>query len=135
MPRPNAAWRFSARSSTTWSASLEDLGVAVGGREGQQDPVAGLHRAAVELGVLGHDPGHRDRGVGPQELLDGRGHQLGLGGEARAVVGVLGQVPQRRADRAPRRVDAGDQEQQRIVPPTCSASAAAVDLGVEQVAW
>ena len=74
MPRPNAAWRFSARSMTTSSASLERRRVAVGGRERQQHPVALVHRAAVELEVLGDEAGHGDRRVGAQELLD-RGRQ------------------------------------------------------------
>ena len=40
MPRPNAAWRLTARSMHDVVGVLEDLGVAVGGRERQQHPVA-----------------------------------------------------------------------------------------------
>jgi len=50
---------------------LELRRVAVGGGEGQQDPVLGLHVDVAEVQVLLHQPGHRDRGIGPQELLHG----------------------------------------------------------------
>jgi hypothetical protein len=70
---------------------LEGLGVAVGRREGQQHPVAGVDRAAADLGALGalgHDAGHGDRGVVAQELLDGEHHHVGILDEAAPVVGV-----------------------------------------------
>ena len=51
MPRPKATWRLRWRSITNSSASLERLGVAVGGGEGEQHPVALGHGAAADLGV------------------------------------------------------------------------------------
>ena len=91
--------------------AVEQRRVAVGRRERQQHPVVDLHRAAVEVVVLGDHAGHRHRGVGPQQLLDGHRHQLGLGDHAAPVVRVRGEVPEARADGAPRRVDAGQQQQ------------------------
>ena len=135
MPRPKAAWRFSARSMTTSSASLEELRVAVGGREGQQHPVVLAHRAAVELEVLDDQPGHRDRRVGPQQLLDRGRHQLGLGDEA---------ARGRRGASARCQSDAPIALQVVSMPAISSSSdraadvvrveRLAVDLGLEQVA-
>ena len=63
MPSPNAAWRFSTRSMRHLVGVGEHLRIAVGGRERQQQPVAFLHRAALELEVLGDEARHRDRRV------------------------------------------------------------------------
>src|SRR4051812_37518132 len=56
----------------------EHGGIAIGGREGQEEPVALAHRTPAagtfELEVLGHEPGHRHRAVEPEEFLD-RGRQ------------------------------------------------------------
>ena len=111
MPSPNAAWRFSSRSTMNVSGSSNLLRVAVGGRERQQHPVVLLHRAAVEVVVLGDHAGHRDRRVGTEELLERERHHLGVVEQALVVLGVLGEVPQRRTDRRPRGVDAGDEQQ------------------------
>ncbi len=90
---------------------LEELGVPVGRRERQQHPVVLAHGAALELEVVDDESGHGDGRVGPQQLLDRGRDQLGLGHQAGPVVGVAGQVPERRADGAPGGVDAGDQQQ------------------------
>ena len=52
---------------------------------------------------------HRDRRVGAQQLLDRGGHQRRLVHEAATILGVRGEMPHRRTDRRPRRVDPGDQ--------------------------
>ena len=57
---------------------------------------------------------------------------VGLGGEALAVVGVLREVPQRRADRRPRGVDAGDHEQHHRAADVIGVQLVAVELGLEQ---
>jgi predicted helicase len=80
-------------------------------REVHEQLVALAHRAPAELGVARDHTRHRDGGVGPKELLDGRGHEPGLGDQARRVVRVGGQVPQRGADAAPGRVDSGDHDE------------------------
>ena len=113
---------------------LERLGVAVGGGEVHQHLVPRLHGAAGVLDVLGHLAGHGHRRVGPQQLLDRGRHQLGLGHQALAVVGVGGQVPQRRADGAPGRVDAGDEDQRRHAEHDAVVDRLAVHLGGEQLA-
>ena len=98
-----------------------------------QHPVAGLHRHAADVDRLPHDAGHGDRGVGPQQLLDRGRDQVGLGDQAPAVVGVLREVPQRGADRAPRRVDAGDDQQLAGAEHVRVRHRLAVDLAVEQL--
>ncbi len=113
---------------------LERLGVAVGRREVHQDLVPRLHGAPVVVDVLGDLAGHRHRGVGPEELLDGGRHQLGLGRQALAVLGVRRQVPQRGADGAPRRVDAGNEHQRRHAEHDPVVHRLPVDLGGEQLA-
>ena len=111
MPSPNAAWRFSCAVDDERVGILELVRIAVGRRERQQHPVVLLHRAAVEVDVLGDHAGHRDRGVRTEELLERERHDLGVVDEALLVVGVLGEVPQRRADRRPGGVDPGDEQQ------------------------
>ena len=51
--------------------------VTVGRRERQQDPVVGLHVDAVPVHVLLDQPRHRDRRVGPEELLHRGGSSPG----------------------------------------------------------
>ena len=110
----------------------ERSGVAVRGRERQQDPVALLERAAVELEVLGDHPRHRHGRVRAQELLDGRVHERGFGREPVAVVGMLREVPQRRADRRPRRVDARDHQQHHRARDVVGVKLVPVELGLQQ---
>ena len=77
--------------------------VAVRRPGGEHHTVAGLHRAAGELGVVAHHPRRRgDREV-PQELLDRDGDARRVVAEVRAVLGVLGEVLERVADDARRR--------------------------------
>ena len=112
---------------------VELRGVAVGGREREQDPVLGLHVDAAEVHVFLHQPGHRDRGVGPEELLHGGRQRVGRGEQALAVGRMAGQVPQRGADRAPGGVDAGDQQQHDRADDVVWAELLAVQLGVDEV--
>ena len=72
---------------------LEGGGIPVGGRKVHQNLVALLHGTAGILDVPGDDPGHGHRGVGPQQLLHGQRHELGLFGQAHLVLGMGGQVP------------------------------------------
>jgi hypothetical protein len=51
MPRPKARWRLLLAVDHELVGPVEGLGVAVGGREGEQHPVAGGHGAAADLGV------------------------------------------------------------------------------------
>ena len=83
MPSPNAAWRFSCAVDDERVRVLELERIAVGCRERQQHPVVLLHRAAVEVDVLGDHARHRDRGVGAEELLEReRHHRRGRRGGA-----------------------------------------------------
>ena len=109
-------------------------GVAVGGREIHQHPVAGVHRAAVVLEVLGDDAGHGDRRVGTQQFLDRHRHQLGLGHQAAAVVRMGGEMPQCGADGRPSGVDPRDQGEGHRAEDVCIGHRLAVDLGLQQLA-
>src|SRR5690606_22149345 len=73
---------------------VEDLEVAVGGRERQEQPVAGSHGATADVGVGDHFAGHGDGREHPEELFGGGVDEVGLGGEAVPVVGVGGEVQQ-----------------------------------------
>ena len=108
MPRPKASVAVLRAVDDELVGVLEGRGVAVGRREAQQDPVVLLHRAAQVLHVVLDQSGHGHRRVEAQELLDRGGHEVGLGDQSLQVLGVVGEVPQRRADRRPRGVDAGD---------------------------
>jgi hypothetical protein len=108
--------------------------VTVGGRERQQDPVVGLHVGSVPVHILLDQPGHGDRRVGPEEFLHRGRQQPGTGSEPRAVPGGLGQMPQGRADRAPGRVDAGDQQQGHRADDVRGIEPVTVQFGVDQVA-
>ena len=71
---------------------FEGAWVPVGGREGEQQPVALFHLVSIEVEVLGDQKRHRDRCVCPEQLLDGSVYQCRFAGKAVAVVPVLGQV-------------------------------------------
>ena len=114
--------------------ALEHLGVAVGGRERQQHPLGGLHRAAVEVVVLAQPSGPSSRARRPAAAPRWRS----AGGRARttqaaAVLGVLGEVPQRRADGAPRRVDAGEQQQDDRTADVLGRQLLVAELDLQQV--
>ena len=113
---------------------VEELGVAVGGRERKQHPVVLLHRAAVEVDVLGDHAGHRDRGVEPQELLDREVGRVEVGDEALQIIRMLRQVPDRRTDRRPRGVDPGDEQQHDHAAHHLGVELLAVELDVEEEA-
>ncbi|CAB4322824.1 unannotated protein [freshwater metagenome] len=112
---------------------VEELRVAVRGREAEQDPVVLLHRATFELEVFLDQPGHGDRGVGPQELLDGRGDELRVSDEAGEILRVVGEMPQRGSDGGPGGVDAGHDEQDDGAEDMLVEQLVAGDLGIEQV--
>jgi hypothetical protein len=111
---------------------LEDGWVPVGGRERQQQPVALLERVAVEVEVRGDQPCHRDRRVGPQQLLDGGVHQPRFGGQPAAVLGVPGQVPEGGPDGRPGGVDTGDHQQDHRAADQLDRQLVAVDLRLDQ---
>ena len=89
----------------------EGARITVGGRVVHQHLVARAHRAAGQRGVVNGPARHGDGGVGTEELFDRRGHQLGLGDEPPGIVGMGGEVPERRADGRPGGVDTGDQRE------------------------
>ena len=113
--------------------AVEEGRVAIGRRERQQHPVVRPHRAAVEVVVVLDEPSHRHRRVGAQELLEREQHHARVVDERAEVVGMGGEVPDRRADRAPRRVDPGDQQQHDRSADVFVGELVAVDLDVEQV--
>ena len=88
------------------------FGVVTCRREVHQDLVAPLNvDVLVELHVVLCHASHRHRRVETQELFDGNRQDFRLGSETFAVRWVGGEVPQRRPDRTPRGVDAGDDQQ------------------------
>ncbi len=115
------------------SGMLERLGIAVGPREVHQHLVSRLHRTPPELDVLGDHPAHGHRCVRPQQLLEGQGHGLGVGGQHLGVLGMGGQVPQGGADGAPRGVHPGDEDQSGDAEHDALLDGCAVDPAVEQL--
>ena len=89
----------------------EHRGVTIGGGKRQQHHVAGLYRATADDSVLHHLARHRYRRVGAQQFLHGGRNQFRLRDQTLAIRWRFRQMPQRRADRAPSGVDAGDQQQ------------------------
>ena len=132
MPRPNAEWRFSTRSSTTLSASGNISGSRLAAGNGRSSQSPSFIGQPSKSKSLDDEAGHRDRRVRTEELLHRGVHERGLGREALAVFGVLGEVPERRADRRPRGVDAGDHEQDHRAAHVVGVELLAVELRVEQ---
>src|SRR5439155_24983509 len=83
---------------------VEVGGVAVGGAEGQEDPLAGGDAPAVEVDVGAGEAPDGDGGVEPQQLLQGGGDEGRVAGQAAPVGPVGRQVPEAGADGAPRGV-------------------------------
>ena len=111
-PMPNATCRPSRRSRWNSSGVLEHRLVAVRRAEQQQDPLAGLQLLPRHLGVAGDGPGEgRHRRVQPQRLLDQVGDGGRVGDHGREVLGVDGEMPQRRADAERRVLEAGDEHE------------------------
>ncbi len=90
---------------------VERVGVSVGGGEGEQHSVARAHEASVVLGVVEDLSGHRDGCECSEELLGGGVDELGFGAEPMLVRRVCGEVVQGRSDGGPRRVDAGEEQE------------------------
>ena len=90
---------------------LELLGVVTRSREVHQHLVTGLDVHAVVLDVGLGDPSHGDRRVVAQELFDGDREQLRFIEQTLQIVRIRAEMPQRRADRTPGRVDACDDQQ------------------------
>ena len=112
---------------------LEHVGVAVGGRERHQHPIALVDRTPGELDVLARQPRHRDRRVRAQQLLDGHRPDLRPLAQLGTVFGVLGEVPQRRSDRRPRGVDPGDEHQVARAEDVRVGDRVAVDLALREL--
>ena len=112
---------------------LEHIGVVVGSGEVHEDLVARLHGDAAVLDGLDGVAGHGDRGVEAQQFLDGGIPEGVIGfGHATAVVFVAGEVPQRRADRRPGGVDAGNQLQVAHADHDLVGQRLTVDLGLAE---
>jgi hypothetical protein len=107
--------------------------VPAGRRVRQQDPVVGLHVGPAPAHVLLDQPGHGDRGVGPEELLDRGRQQPGIGDEPPAVGGSLRQMPEGGSDRAPGGVDAGDEQQGHRADDVRRVELATLEFRVDQV--
>ena len=88
--------------------------VAVGRRVEEAQEVAPLDLLSPELDVGERGAAHvRDRRDVPEELLDRTGHELGLGGEDRPLVGVLGQRLAGAGEETTSGLVAGDQQDLR----------------------
>jgi hypothetical protein len=107
--------------------------VPAGRRVRQQNPVVGLHVGPMPVHIRLDQPGHGDRGVGPEELLDRGRQQAGVGDEPSAVAGGLRQMPQGGADRAPGGVDAGDEKQGHRADDVRRVELATLEFGVDEV--
>ena len=113
---------------------VEDGGVAVPGGEREQDPVARVHGATADDGVLDDLACHGDGCEHPQELLGGGVDEVGLVDESAPVVGVGGEVEERRPDRGPGGVDAGEEQEDAHAEDLGVLEGAAVrHAGVEEV--
>ena len=108
--------------------------VGVGRSDHDHDLVAGLDRAAVELGVLDGHPGDtHDRRLPAQQLLDGVGDERRVLDQLAPVVGVLGQEREHAVERGRDGVEAGDEEQEADVQDVLAGEPVALHLGVEEV--
>ena len=117
----------------------EDLVVVVGGHEPDEHLVAGADRATAELGVGGRRAPEVHRHRPPaQDLLDRRGHDLGVAGddgiaERGELVGPLDERLDAGRHRVAGRVVAGGDEQREEVVELVLAEHLAVDLRRQQV--
>ena len=114
-----------------WVGEL--LRVAVGRGEVHQDALAFGEFAAVVLRIFGDVAGHRHGRVRAQKLFDGGRDQSRFSDEPRAVLGVLGEMPERRADATPGGVDAGEEQEERRAEHVRLGDRLAIDLSVEEV--
>ena len=105
MPTPKAMCGLTGPVEHDLVGPVELGGVAVRRGERQQQPLPPVDRAAADVGIGRDQPTDRRGSEVPQELLDRDRQQLGLGDQPRQIVRVGSQVPQRRADQRPRRVD------------------------------
>ena len=64
-------------------------------REQKENPVVGFHRAAVKVVVLIHEPSHRDRRVGAEELLEGLQHHIRFVDQTTQIVRMGAEMPHR----------------------------------------
>ena len=120
--------------------AIEELGISVCCRERKQHPIAFLHRAATDLDILSNQACHRDGCVGAKHFFDCEWHQVGLGGKALEIFGIVGEVPQCRANGRPRGVDASDEDEQHGAANVFVHQFVAIEFGLEQergeiVAW
>ena len=107
--------------------------VTIGRREREEHPVIRLHRAAVEVVILPDEASHGHRCVGPQELLEGEQHHLGVIDETLEVIGMSPEMPDRRPDRRPCRVDPGHQQQDDRTANVLDRELLPLDLHAEQI--
>ena len=69
--------------------------IAIRRRERKQNPVVGLHRTAVEVVVVLHEPSHGDRRVGAEELLESEQHHIWFLDQTSQIVRMGAEVPDR----------------------------------------
>ena len=110
---------------------VKERWVTIGRGKGQEHPLVGFHWASMKVVVIFDQASHRDRGVGPQEFLEGEQHHLGFVNNSLQIIRVVGEMPQGRADRTPGRIDPRDQEQHDRAAHVFNAEFVAVDLHVE----
>ena len=115
--------------------AVGELGlVGVGRADHDHHLVPGVDWASAELGVGDGDAGDaHDRGLPPQQLLDGVGDELGVLHELATVLRVLGQEGEHAVQGGRHRVEAGDEEEEADVEDVLAGQPVALDLGVEEV--
>ena len=115
MPRPNASVRREfGRSGSNAVRVGEDLGVAAGGREPEEElrPLGQVDAAEVHR-PGGHPPPHRHRRVEAQDLVHGAGDQVRVLDEPVPAFGELEQPPDAVADQVVRRLVPGEAEREQ----------------------
>ena len=108
--------------------------VAVRRRERDQDHLVGPQLLAPELDVVDHDAADRHGAEHAEELLDRGRDQAGFLAQSPLLLGVPGQVEQRRRERSPRRVDAGGEQLATREEHLEVVESLAFDLDVREVA-
>ena len=107
--------------------------VQVGGAPHEHHPGAGGDEYAVALDVSRDRAGQGLGGGGDaQHLLDGVGHERGVGGEGRPLVGVAGEELDTVAQEARGRVVAADDQEEAEPEQLLLAQSLAVDIGPEE---
>jgi hypothetical protein len=114
---------------------VEDLLVAVRGREVERELLAGADLLAAQLVVLARDPGEvGDRRDPAQDLLDRRGKQIGVRPEPGPLAGMLAEGEQAPAEGVAGGLVARLDEELRVLEQDVVGNGLPFELGAEELA-